>query len=205
MNHKNIRNLLFTFGSFSLVFFCLIMLAWYAISGRSFRAVFFVLQGYTSHYLAMALASAGLNSNAISVQETSITAYQQSDENIASDELKALANDEYGHLASMLLKCGNRAAAITVVQKIETNLRKQINEDTPNKIRWRKALAEVLLYQARIFYNDNRKKDSIEKYNESIAIYQSLIDENTGNAATESQLSAARKELSQITSVHEGN
>ena len=147
----------------------------------------------------MALASAGLNSNAIQVQELSIKAYEESDANLASDELKALSSDELGHLAALHLKCKNRPAAMQAAQRIETILRQRLDDTATDKTRWRRALADVLLYQARILYNDNQTKDSAEKYKESIAINQALLDQKQGNAASENQLSSARKELAQLT------
>ncbi|MDP3507266.1 MAG: hypothetical protein Q8T09_04705 [Candidatus Melainabacteria bacterium] len=199
MNNKNTRNLLALLGTYSLIFICCLLLAWYAISGGTFRAIFFILQGYTSHFAAQAFASAGLNSNAISLQESSISAYQQSNANLPCEPLKALECDEIRHLTNMHLKWKNRTEALAAAKRFEDIVRRQVNTETPHSDRWKCSLSEILLFQARILNNDNLRKEAIAKYRESITINQALTDENHTNTGTESQLSAARKELSELT------
>ena len=202
MNHRNTRNLLALLGTYSLIFLCCLLLAWYAISGGTFRAIFFILQGYTSHFAAQALASAGLNSNAISFQENSIWAYQQSNANLPCEPLKALECDELRHLTNMHLKWKNRSESLAAAQRVEDIVRQQLSNEKNQIYRWKSSLAEILLFQARILNNDNRKKEAIAKYSESISINQTLTNENHTNTGTESQLSSARKELAELTKDH---
>src|SRR3990167_340040 len=129
MNFKNTRNLLALLGTYSLIFLCCLLLAWYVISGGTFRAIFFILQGYTSHFAAQALASAGLNSNAISFQENSIWAYQQSNANLPCEPLKALECDELRHLTNMHLKWKNRSESLAAAQRVEDIVRQQLSNE----------------------------------------------------------------------------
>ncbi|MFA7339906.1 MAG: hypothetical protein WC028_24190 [Candidatus Obscuribacterales bacterium] len=201
MNLRNTRNLLALLGTYSLIFICCLLLAWYAISGGTFRAIFFILQGYTSHFAAQAFASAGLNSNAISLQESSISAYQQSNANLPCEPLKALECDEIRHLTNMHLKWKNHTESLAAAKRFEDIVRRQLNTETPHSDRWKCSLAEILLFQARILNNDNQRKEAIEKYSESISINQTLTNENHTNTSTESQLSSARKELAELAKV----
>lgn len=99
----------------------------------------------------------------------------------------------------MHLKWKNRTEALAAAKRFEDIVRRQLNTETPHSDRWKCSLAEILLFQARILNNDNHRKEAIAKYRESITINQALTDENHTNTGTESQLSSARKELSELT------
>ncbi|CAN5444347.1 hypothetical protein BH11CYA1_BH11CYA1_10720 [soil metagenome] len=168
---------------------------WYTISGTTFRAVFYVTEGFTSHLAAQALAQNELRSEAVAMQNNSIRAYQICDDNLPCEAIKALVCDETRVLTNLHFKWKNRTEALASAQRMETLMRQQLKTENTNSDRWKSSLAENLLFQARIFNDDSRKKEAIRKYRETITINQTLINENHTNTDTKSQLSSAQKEL----------
>jgi hypothetical protein len=174
------------------------LLVLYAVSGRTCRAVFFIGQGWSSHYIANAFLSAGMDSSAIACQRLSIESYERALQNLESDDIRALVVDEWRALLNIYIQRRNYSDAVDAITRVEGMTRKEGQLGTRYETRRRAYIGEVLLCHARLRFAQGNLAGAAEIYKQAIATGDALIGDKLAGPSLDSQLSSARKELAMV-------
>ncbi len=172
--------------------------AWYWVSPTTFRAIACAIQGLSCHYCASIYLAFGLNTIALSMQNLSVRGYESADNNLNSDEFKALVSDELAQLSMIYFKNGDFDKAHKTIERIEKIARSQIDNPHSDRVRWSKALAQVLLYDGRLFNARNRYVEAAAKYSEAIAINERLRSDGVLDSRSSTISAEALKEYAQL-------